>query len=114
MAVDVKPSDTNADVTIAALSGRLDMAASEDAHPKVMQALADSTAGLIVDMSELDFISSSGLRLLIAAQKGAQSSGKKLAFTHAKPAVYKIFKISSLDAMFSFFEDEAAAIGAFS
>ena len=112
MAVDIKPSEINADVTVAALSGRLDMAASEDAHPKVMQALADSTAGLILDMGELDFISSSGLRMLIAAQKEARASGKQLACIRAKPAVYKIFKISSLDAMFSFFEDEPAAIEA--
>jgi len=114
MAVDVKSSEINADVTVAVLSGRLDMAASEDARPKVMAALASSTAGLIVDMGELDFISSSGLRMLISAQRDARASSKQLAFIRAKPAVYKIFKISSLDAMFSFFEDEAAAIGAFS
>jgi len=37
-------------------------------------------------------------------------AGKPMAFIRAQPLVYKIFKVSALDAMFPFFDDEAQAI----
>jgi anti-anti-sigma factor len=60
-------------------------------------------------MAAVGFISSSGLRMLIAAHQSAQAAGKKMALVRARPSVYKIFKVSALDAMFQFFDSEAQA-----
>ena len=110
MAVDVKASELNSDVRIVALSGRLDMETANADSPALQEALQQSAAGVVVDMGAVEFISSSGLRMLIAAHQSAQNAQKPLALVRAQPSVYKIFKVSALDAMFRFFDDEAQAI----
>lgn len=110
MAVNVKASELNADVRVVQLSGRLDMEAADADTPALRQALEQSPAGVIIDMEAVEFISSSGLRMLIAGYQSAQEAGKPMALVRAQPSVYKIFKVSALDAMFRFFDDEAEAI----
>jgi len=112
MAVDVRTSDLNSDVEIVALSGRFDMDAAEVATPMLLRAITQSASGVLVDLAAVDFISSPGLRALIATSKAAKSDGKKTALIHVQPEVYKIFKVAALDPVFSFFEDEAQAIQA--
>ncbi|OHB85198.1 MAG: hypothetical protein A2V98_19165 [Planctomycetes bacterium RBG_16_64_12] len=110
MAVEVRASELNPDVKFVQLSGRLDMEAAEADTPALQQALQQSAAGVVIDMGAVEFISSSGLRMLIAVCQAAQEAGKPMAFIRAQPLVYKIFKVSALDAMFPFFDDEAQAI----
>lgn len=112
MAVDVSTSDLNPDVKTVALSGRFDMYAAEEATPMLLRAMTQSASGVLVDLAAVDFISSAGLRALIATNKAARSDGKKTALIRARPEVYKIFKVAALDPVFSFFEDEAQAIQA--
>jgi len=110
MAVQVNNSDLDARVRVVQLSGRLDMETADADTPLAMQALEESGAGVIFDMAEVDFLSSSGIRLLVVAYKTAQSSGKHIALIRTPPAVYMIFEMASLDSVFRFFDDEAEAI----
>ena len=112
MAVEIRGCESNAQVQIATLSGRLDLDTTDADSPVVMQSLADSTAGVVIDLGGVEFISSSGLRMLLAARKEATATDKQIAIVRARPPVYKIFKVSSLDGIFRFFESEEAAIGA--
>jgi anti-sigma B factor antagonist len=112
MPAEVKESDLHADVRVVTLSGRLDLEATEADSPLLQQALEQGPGGIIVDLGDVAFISSSGLRMLIATHQKAQSAGKKMALVRARPSVYKIFKVSALDAMFRFFDSEALAVDA--
>ncbi len=112
MAVEVHTSELNENVKVVQLSGRLDMATADADSPTVMQALEESVAGVICDLAGVDFISSAGLRILIAASQRALAASKQIALICAQPGVYKIFKISSLDQMFQFFKSESEAIEA--
>jgi anti-sigma B factor antagonist len=94
------------------LSGRLDLEATEADAPVLQAALNESRAGVIVEMEAVTFISSSGLRMLIATHQNAQAADKKLAIVRAKPLVYKIFKVAGLSDAFRFFETEAEAVEA--
>ncbi len=53
-----------------------------------------------VDMSELTFISSAGLRVLIATQKRLEPKGIKLRLRGLSRHVREIFRITRLDAVF--------------
>ncbi len=114
MAVEVRTSEFSSEVELASLSGRLDMETAEADSPQLMQAVQRSAAGVIVDLQRVDFISSSGLRMLLAAHKSVQESDKRLAVIHAQPAVYKIFKVSALDGLFHFCQSEEEAVEAIS
>ena len=112
MAVSVRVSELNPQVTIVVLSGRLDLEAVEQDAPLVQQAVSECDAGVIFDLGGVEFISSSGFRLLLSAYQETHGAGKTLALTHTQPAVYKIFKVAALDSRFSFFDNEASAIEA--
>ncbi len=112
MAVQFRASEADPDFTVLSLSGRLDIEAVQVATPTVRSALEQSAAGMVVDLREVDFISSSGFRMLLAVYQEAQRAGKALALAHPQPAVYKIFKVAGLDTRFSFFDDQSDAVKA--
>lgn len=110
MNIDVCGGGANEEVRIVRLSGRL----VEALKPKMLAAVAESKAGVIFDLDKVDFISSAGLRVILAARQEAESGGKPLALVGARPSIYKIFKIAVLDKVFQFFGDEADALQALS
>ena len=112
MVVDVRPSELRSDVQVVALSGRLDLEAADASSPQVLETLDREGEGVIVDMGGVDFISSAGLRMLLAVRKKADAAGKKMALIRAQPAVYKVFTVAALHAVFRFFDTEAEAIEA--
>jgi len=80
-----------------------------------MQApLEQTTAGMVIDLRQVDFISSSGLRMLLSIFQAAERAGKTLALAHPQPAVYKIFKVAGLDTQWSFFDNPSDAVRALS
>jgi anti-anti-sigma factor len=86
------------------------METAEADSPAVMEAVEQSAAGIAIDMAGVQFLSSSGLRLILAAHQRAENSRKKMALVRVQPAVYKIFKVSALDGKFRFFETETEAV----
>ncbi len=110
MAVQFRASEVNPDITVLSLGGRLDLEAVEEASPVLRSALEQSAAGMVVDLRQVEFISSSGFRMLLVAYQEAQLAGKALALVHPQPAVYKIFKVAGLDKKFSFFDEQSDAV----
>ena len=109
MSTEVRTCEFNPDVSVVMLAGRLDAKASEAVSAALLDALERSPAGLILDIGAVSFVSSAGLRAVIGVHKRAHASGKAVALIKAQPAVYKIFKVSGLDAAMRFFEEEAEA-----
>jgi len=109
MAVEARPSQEKPDVGVVLLSGRLDMEAVDADSPKLQETLQQSVRGIVVDLGGVEFISSSGVRMLLAADLDARGSGKTIALARAQPAVYKIFKVAGISDKFRFFDDAEAA-----
>lgn len=47
----------------------------------------------VIDMKELDYISSAGLRVIFKAAKRVKGEGKRLAAANRKPHIEKVFEI---------------------
>jgi anti-sigma B factor antagonist len=75
------------------LSGRLD-AAEADRAQKVLRTL---DGPVTFDCSELDYISSAGIGVLIETYKRLHSAGHPLRFVQMLPRVRSIFKYAGLD-----------------
>ena len=112
MDVKINPSEKNANVMVVSLSGRLDTQTAATSSAQIMEALERSSAGIIMDLAGMEFISSAGLSILLALRKKAEPGSKKIAIIRAHPSVYKIFKITALDQVLNFFDDEDEAIQA--
>jgi anti-anti-sigma factor len=98
-------------VKIVGLRGRLDASSSPVAE-KRLQALMDQGEGrLVLDLSELTYISSLGLRVFIQVAKNIQKVNGKLALAGLNDHIYEVFKIARFTNIFSIYPscDEAAA-----
>jgi len=98
-------------VKIVGLRGRLD-ANSSQVVEKQLQALMDQGEDrLVLDLSELTYISSLGLRVFIAVAKNIQKVNGKLALSGLNDHIYEIFKIARFTNIFSIYRscDEAVA-----
>ena len=75
-----------------ALEGRLDTNTS----PELTRVLEDNLTGvavLVMDMGQLDYISSAGLRVLLAAQKEMAKQGK-MVLKNVSPNVLEVLEIT--------------------
>ena len=112
MKVPLIPSQSNPQVNLVALGGRLAVETEAELRPELMLAIRQSPHGLILDLKAVTFVSSAGLRLLLEVYKTAASSGIKVAMIHPQPEIYKLFKLATLDVTFSVHECEADAVRA--
>lgn len=78
------------------LSGRLDAAQVEKAH-EVLNRVTKST---IVDFKDLQYISSAGLGVLLAAQKRLSQSGNKLKLINMSSHIKDVFHYARFDMIF--------------
>ncbi|MBM9498943.1 STAS domain-containing protein [Leptospira sp. 201903071] len=65
---------------------------------------------LILDLSSVEFISSAGLRIIVAALRECKERDVELRLAGIKPAVKKVFDIIDMNSMFSIFETLESAI----
>jgi anti-sigma B factor antagonist len=80
------------------LTGELDMATVPDARARLLEyATTARTRTLVLDCSELSFIDSSGLQMLIDVE---QISDKQIELVNVDDAVRKVFDLTGLSAQF--------------
>ena len=102
-----------ADVAVAAPSGRIDHPAAETLEHALAHVLADSgvsKAGVVLDFSGVDYISSVGLRVLMIAAKQMRGRGAHIAVAALQPVVAEIFAISRFDSVLEVFPSVRDAI----
>jgi len=75
-------------------SGRLDATNSAEAGEIVAKELEGLDKDIILDVSELEYISSAGLQVVLACAKAAKSAGKETYLEGAKGNVLEIFRLS--------------------
>lgn len=90
------------DTIYATLSGRLDTAASSDFSRDMMPMMDDAGKHIVLDCSQLEFISSSGLRLLLMLRKQTIAQGGDITIKGVNDAVKQVFTITGFYALFNF------------
>ena len=75
-----------------ALQGRLDTVTAPELEAALKDALEGVTA-LVIDLAELEYISSAGLRVLLSAQKIMNKQGE-MKVTHVNETVMEIFEVT--------------------
>jgi anti-anti-sigma factor len=99
--------------TLVISEGRLDFGACAGLQAALEQALASAgtlPAGLLVDCSGLDYVSSGGLRVFLLSARAAQRAGVKFALCALKPSVTEVFMLSGFNQIIPTHADRAAAL----
>ena len=92
-----------------ALSGRLDSNTASDLEAVLPPSISECSA-MIVDLADVSYVSSAGLRVLLKGAKIAKSSGNKLVLSGLDPSVREVFDISGFSAIFNIEPDVGAAL----
>jgi anti-anti-sigma factor len=91
---------------VCAASGELDLATAPDLEAVVLPA-ARAGRDIVLDLRELDFMDSSGVRVVVAVHAAAQESGGGLALVRTADgsAVQRVLEVSGLDGILRFVDD---------
>ena len=100
------------DVVRVAPTGELDLASVPVFDEAMEKAEAGAPATLVIDLSGLDFLDSSGLRAIVLADERARQRGGRLAIVPGPETVRRVFEITQLDQRLELVSDAAAVSGA--
>jgi stage II sporulation protein AA (anti-sigma F factor antagonist) len=78
------------------LIGRLDGTTYADCDANMNSLLIPATKGIMFDMTNLDYISSMGLRIIIKTRKFIEGNGGDVHMINMQPQIEKVFKIANL------------------
>ena len=85
---------------VANLQGRLDTAAAADITPDFNALAEQADRHIILDCSELAYISSSGLRLFLSLRKASAAKGGKLQIKNISNDIRQIFMMTGFISLF--------------
>lgn len=97
------------DVTVIALSGRLDVSGVQAIQPDFMAAIKGSDKPTIVNMEGVEFTASMGIGMLLAAAKALQTKELKMALLSPRELVDMALKAAKLDQILTIVYDMAEA-----
>lgn len=87
------------------LQGRLDTTAAIEVAPDFQNLGTYAGGHMVIDCTELEYISSSGLRLLLALRKEVAAKGGRLQIRGISEDIQQIFKITGFISLFEILED---------
>lgn len=87
---------TEGRAAIVALNGEIDLSSVAAAERRIAAAERDDPAELLIDVREVTFMDSSGLRLLLAAHQRAEESGRGFALVRGSESVDRLLKVTGL------------------
>jgi anti-sigma B factor antagonist len=100
-------------VNIISLSGRLDAYSANDLERKLDSLIDADQVQLVVNLGRLEYISSSGLRVLLAALKKVRKQQGDIKLACLKPYIKEVFDIAGFTQLFTIFDAEEAAVSSF-
>lgn len=102
-------TETNGTTVRLALQGELDIASAGAVEQELARIELDPPPTIVLDLSELAFMDSTGLRIIVAADARAREHGRKLVIVRGPDAVQRIFRMTRIDERLDIVDDLAAA-----
>jgi anti-sigma B factor antagonist len=97
--------------TVVAVTGEVDVATAPGLRSRLIDLINEGHHRLVVDLSWVDFIDSTGLGVLIGALKRVRSHDGTLLLVVDDPRVHKLFAITGLDQVFDIHPSLTEAVG---
>jgi len=91
---------TEGAASVAAVDGRLDLRSAPDLRLQLTAALAAGGGSIVLDLSEVEFIDSSGLGVLVGVHREAERRGGRLAMVPPHGSASQIFTLTRTEGFF--------------
>jgi len=101
--------DQKAGVSVLALSGRIDTAAAPDLEKELVKLVEQGNRKILLNFAQVTYISSGGLRVLLATAKKLRSPEDRFGLSSLSPEVNKILKLAGFTTIFSIFPTDGDA-----
>jgi anti-sigma B factor antagonist len=103
---------TVAEHTVLEVGGEVDVYTAPRLRERLIEAIDGGARKVIVDLSNVDFLDSTGLGVLVGALKRLRAAGGTFAVVCGKEPLLKIFRITALDQVFPLYPSVDAATSA--
>lgn len=90
----------DAEAVTLGVHGEIDLASAPLLEQNIEDAESSSPRKIVLDLAALDFIDSTGVHLLIKAQRRANSNGHGLALANVPPHAQRLLRITGIEAEF--------------
>ncbi|MEI8354740.1 MAG: STAS domain-containing protein [Deltaproteobacteria bacterium] len=95
---------------VVTITGRLDAVTAPEYEKRLNELIAAEELCFVLDFEQLDYISSAGLRALLAAAKRLKGKGGQLRFANVRGTVKEVFDISGFGAIFQIHDSVTGAL----
>ena len=93
------------------LRGELDLSTVEKVEDELRRVEAGEEKIVVLDLSGLSFLDSTGLRLMVTADRRAQKDGRRLVIVRGPETVHRVFTITHLDEKLEMVNDISEVAG---
>ncbi len=87
---------------VATLQGEMDTAAAVEAEEVLKPLYTSNGKDVIIDCKGLEYIASSGLRIILSILKGAKASGSRVILRDVNDDIKNVFKLTGFISIFEF------------
>ena len=96
---------------IVELRGEIDLESSPKAR-QVLLKVVDQGKPILVELSGVSYMDSSGIASLVEAYQKAKKKGAEFALVNVNPSVLRVLNLARLDKVFTFYESLESAFNA--
>lgn len=100
-------------VDLISVSGRVDSSTAPQLGEALNAQIGSGTSNLVLDLADVEYLSSAGLREMVAALKKVKQNGGDLRLCTPSDRVMEVLDLAGLDSIFQVFDDQVTAVGSF-
>jgi anti-anti-sigma factor len=102
--LEVTTQDSGGHMTVS-LKGELDLSSVGKVEEELERVEKDGPSVLVLDLSQLSFLDSTGLRAVVTADERARSNGRRLVIIRGPDPVQRVFAITRLEERLEMVDD---------
>lgn len=96
--------DKKGDIAIFSLQGRLDSTTSPEVEKKILEAINENISSIVLDFSQLEYLSSAGIRILVHCHKEIEKTGGKIVLSGVPKPIEHVLYITGFLPYFKIYD----------
>ena len=100
-------------VDLITVSGRVDSSTAPDLEETLEDRMNNGRHNLVLDMSDVGYLSSAGLRALVSALRTCKKKGGDVRIANPSERVSEVMSLAGLDSLFTMYDDVTVAVGSY-